>query len=70
MAIYWLLSGRIRFEHSLSWGLVGNALYHFFGCCYAYPVGQAQKTPNVMVSQIRPHAQNSSFKATTFAKFL
>lgn len=30
MAIYWLLSGRIRFEHSLSWGLVGNALYHFF----------------------------------------
>lgn len=42
----------------------------FCCCCYAYPVGQAQKTPNVMVSQIRPCAQNSSFKATTFAKFL
>lgn len=42
----------------------------FCCCCYAYPVGQAQKTPNVMVSQIRPRAQNSSYKATTFAKFL
>lgn len=63
MAIYWLLSGRVRFEHSLSWGLVGNALYLVF--FYAYPAGQAQKTPNVMVSQICPRAQNSSFKATT-----
>lgn len=39
MAIYWLLSGRVRFEHSLSWGLVGNALYLVFFLCISSGAG-------------------------------
>lgn len=69
MTIYWLLSGRVGFEHSFSWGQgTGGEGEGEKGCPLSQLLCTLSKAQ--MDSQIQQCAQASSFKATTVTEFL